>query len=140
MEEVEIKAEPKRLKKIDALNDYIVIWLSQLEINGVELPDETKAKMRNEGIVIGVGPDVNKGQYHDYNGTSNQINLGDRIVVRSNKYQMINPQSGVYAGEEIILVHKLDMVYRHSKHDPAKFLFLDVWSAEDSTQVMKENI
>ena len=131
---------PKRLKKIDACNDYVIIWLSAFEVDGVELPEETKAKLKNEGVVIGLGPDVNKGPAHNYQGTEHEIILGDRVVIRSNKYNMINPQHGPYAGQDIVLVHKLDLVYRHSKHNPEKYQFSDSWDAADTNEAAKANL
>lgn len=135
----ENKVGPKELKQIDVFNDYVAIWLAPIEVAGLEIPAETQDKMKNEGVVIGVGPDANKGLAHDYRNTDNEIKLGDHVVIRSNKYMAIEPKSGIYRDDQIVMVHKLDLVYRHMRHDESKYIFVTKWSGEDTDKVRTEH-
>ena len=133
---------PQKLKKIDALNDYIALLVKPVSTADFELTEEAKAKFSNEGVVIGIGPEVNHGNIGtatwDYTGTDNEIKLGDRLVVRGNRYQQITPKSGVYADQIIIMVHKLDMVLRHSRATAGEFDFYAAWAEDDTNNVRNE--
>lgn len=122
------KSKPQQYKIIDALNDYVAILIQPLS-EMIEVDPEIAAKCQNEGLVVGVGPEVNR-NLED----SQRINPGDKVVVRGNKYQRIEIGTGCYAGKSIIMVHKVDMVFRHSHHDPALHVFTDTWTEQDTEQ------
>lgn len=90
-----------KLKRIDALNDYVAIMMIPLAPKGVIVDAAIEAKYTNEGVVVGLGPDA-----------GNQVKLGDRVIVRQSNYQVVKPEAGDYKGKNIILAHKLDLVLR----------------------------
>jgi hypothetical protein len=129
---------PIKLKKVDVLNDYLAILLGTPNTD-LQLPEGAEAKFNNEGLVVGVGPDVNKGLAHNYTG-DDVIKIGDHVAIRSNKYTLIETKSGCYEGRRIAMVHKPDLIYRHTRADPQKHQFVDVWDATDHEDAIKANL
>jgi len=96
--------EKIQLKKINALNDYVAV-MKVIEVpEGVEIDSEALKDMSNEGIVVGIGPDV-----VDSKG-NNVVELGDRVIVGTKRYLAITPASGGYENQTVIMARKLDLV------------------------------
>lgn len=89
------------LKRIDVLNDYVAIMMITIAPKGVIVEADVEAKYTNEGIVVGIGPKA-----------GDQVNVGDRVIVRQSNYQVIKPDTGNYAGKNIIMAHIADLVLR----------------------------
>jgi len=106
------------LRPIDALNDYVAIVRTVELPEGIDLPEDQVKEISNEGVVVGVGPDV-KG-----------IEIGDRIIFQPKRYIAMTPQSGGYKGREVIIGRMMDCMVRLGK--TTKFRFEDGDNAGDA--------
>lgn len=95
----------RKLTRVDCLNDYVAILLAPS--SDVLKVDE---RYKNEGMVVGVGPDV-----------MGAVNVGDFVTIRQNNYTVLKPDDGPYAGLTVALVHKPDLITRLPKRTDSLF-------------------
>lgn len=101
----------ENLKRVNILNDNVAV-LKVLDLpEGIQVDEASASKICNEGVVVGVGPDAQI------------VQLGDRVIFRPNKYMTIQPASGGYAGREVVIVRKMDLVIKLEKSN--KFEIVD---------------
>lgn len=94
-----------KLKKVDALNDYVAV-LKEFDVpEGVELDKDSADQFSNEGVVVGAGPDVNG------------VGLGDKVAFHPKRYLTIAPASGGYEDKIVIIARQSDLVVRIGKSD-----------------------
>jgi len=100
-----------KLKPVGVLNDYVAV-MKLLDVpDGIEVDKEAMAKMSNEGVVVGVGPDA-KGV----------VELGDRVIINKRQYLGICPASGGYEGQIVAMVKKPDLVVKLGVSDKYRFI------------------
>ena len=86
------------IKPLRPLNDYVAVWL---EANNTTIVLSEGDKYKNEGVVVGVGPNVT------------QISVGDVVLFpdRANMH-IINTDGGFYKGERIILMSERNFLMK----------------------------
>lgn len=87
------------VKKVKTYNDFVAIL--QFRIDSGAILVEGNAAYRNEGMVVGTGPGLPNG-----NGSRclSQLNLGDVVAFYGNPTTTLNPTSGIYAGQRVVIV------------------------------------
>lgn len=87
------------VKKIKTFNDFVAILQFRIETTAIIV--EGKEAYRNEGMVVGVGPGLPNG-----NGLRcpSQLNVGDVVAFYGNPTITLNPASGIFAGQKIVIV------------------------------------
>lgn len=86
------------VKKVKTYNDFVAILQFRVESN-ILMPGGQGFK--NEGIVVGVGPGL---PASDGKRVGSQLSLGDVVTFYGNPVTALEPKSGVYAGQKIIIV------------------------------------
>lgn len=98
--------EVRELKQIEMFNDYVAVFrVPVLQDTDLIIDDDTKKRLGNEGVVVGVGPDADN------------VNVGDCVIFRINRYHELNPQSGGYEGESVLIMRKMDLMVRKAPLD-----------------------
>jgi len=79
----------RQIKIVTPLNDYVAVWQ---EPNDSTIVLAEKDRYKEEGVVIGVGPKVK------------DVKIGDVITFLNRPLSTIEPSSGFYEGERILLL------------------------------------
>ncbi len=107
-----------QLKKIDCLNDVVAILRDIEAPEHLQVDKETLESLKsnsNEGVVVGVGPEVGDG-----------VSPGDLVVFRNTKYMSLAPETGCYANKSIILARKIDLLVKKGRSE--KYEIVDTLS------------
>lgn len=99
-----VEVEKRKLKKLNVLNDFVLI-LTENKHSEFMTDEQKKIVSINKGVVIGYGPDVNG------------IDIGDSIILRSNRYQTMMPESGVYKNDIIAIATNRDLIINSGKNE-----------------------
>lgn len=84
------------VKKVTCYNDFVAILQFRIQSN-IILEDSFK----NEGMVVGVGPGIpGPGGMR----VPSQLKLGDVVSFYGNPTTALEPKSGVFAGQKIIII------------------------------------
>lgn len=85
--------------RIYTVGDYVAV-VNVPMTSTIELTEEALKSFSNEGVVVGLGPDVrNKG-----------VVVGDNVVIASRKYLAIQPESGEYKDKNVWIMSIRDVI------------------------------
>lgn len=77
------------IKPLRPLNDYVAVWL---EANNTTIVLSEGDKYKNEGVVVGIGPNVK------------HVKMGDVVAFTGRALHVIEPTGGFYKNEKILLM------------------------------------
>ena len=81
----------RKIKELYPYNDYVAVWVDPVD-TAIVLSD--KEQYKNEGVVVGVGPQVKN------------VTVGDMITFHDRAITTLTPSSGFYAKERILLINE----------------------------------
>ncbi len=108
--------ETIKIKPVKCYNDFVAILQFRVE-STVLIAGPSGFK--NEGMVVGVGPGVVSG---NGNRCPSQVQLGDVVSFYGNPTTTIEPQSGPYADQKIVVVTERFLVVGLK---PVKFVIVE---------------
>ena len=85
------------VKPVNCYNDFVAVL--QFRVKSQIILNEG-ASLKNEGMVIGVGPGL---PGPDGKRVPSQLKLGDVVVFYGNPTTTINPSSGVYKDQRVVI-------------------------------------
>lgn len=86
------------VKRVKTYNDFVAILQFRVESNILMTGNHG---FKNEGMVVGVGPGL---PGPDGKRVPSQLSLGDVVTFYGNPVTALEPKSGVYAGQKVIIV------------------------------------
>jgi co-chaperonin GroES (HSP10) len=86
------------VKKVRTFNDFVAILQFRVESSILMTGNHG---YKNEGMVVGVGPGL---PGSDGKRVPSQLQIGDVVSFYGNPTTALEPKSGVYAGQKIIIV------------------------------------
>ncbi len=86
------------VKRVRTFNDFVAILQFRVESSILMTGSHG---YKNEGMVVGVGPGL---PGSDGKRVPSQLSIGDVVSFYGNPTTALEPQSGVYAGQKIIIV------------------------------------
>lgn len=92
------------IKRVKCYNDYVAILQFRVESTILTVGDHG---FKNEGMVVGVGPGLPAA---DGRRVQSQLNLGDIVTFYGNPITALEPKSGVYQGQKIIIVPERSVI------------------------------
>jgi len=91
------------VKPVRCFNDFVAILQFKIE-SSVLMAGET---FKQEGMVVGVGPGL---PTNDGNRCPSQLKIGDVVVFYGNPTTKMEPKSGVYAGQRVVIVPERSVI------------------------------
>lgn len=93
-----VHGDHREIKQLYPLGEMIAVWQ---EANGTSIMLNDKDKYKNEGVVVGVGPNTS------------QVSLGDVVLFPDRAApHIIDSESGFYQGERIILISERNLLMK----------------------------
>ncbi len=86
------------VKRVKTYNDFVAILQFRVESSILMTGNHG---FKNEGMVVGVGPGL---PGSDGKRVQSQLSLGDVVTFYGNPVTALEPKSGVYAGQKVIIV------------------------------------
>ena len=97
--------KPIKIREVKCYNDFVAILQFRIQSSSIELPGASALK--NEGMVVGVGPGIPTA-----NGARcpSQLNLGDVVTFYGNPATALEANDGFYKGQRIILISERSVI------------------------------
>lgn len=99
-------SETIKLKPLRTFNDYVAVIRDIAVPDGMEIAQEMLQKISNEGVVCGIGPDI-----------QGRVELGDKVIFAKKLYLEMQPESGNYAGRSVVILKMADLLVHLGKSD-----------------------
>lgn len=92
------------VKRVRCFNDFVAILQFRVES---KILVTGKDSFKNEGMVVGVGPGL---PGPDGKRVPSQLTLGDVVTFYGNPITALEPKTGVYAGQKIIIIPERSVI------------------------------